>query len=57
MYGVTLLQIYGMSEAGWMCGNRHYSRKMGTVGLPALHQELEIVDRGQAVPARMSRAR
>jgi acyl-CoA synthetase (AMP-forming)/AMP-acid ligase II len=44
MYGVTLLQMYGMSEAGWLCGNRHYSRKMGTVGLPALHQELEIID-------------
>jgi acyl-coenzyme A synthetase/AMP-(fatty) acid ligase len=45
MYGVKLLQMYGMSEAGWMCGNRHYSSRMGTVGLPALHQELEIVDR------------
>ena len=44
MYGVKLLQMYGMSEAGWMCGNRHYKSKMGTVGLPALHQELEIVD-------------
>jgi acyl-CoA synthetase (AMP-forming)/AMP-acid ligase II len=44
MYGVKLLQMYGMSEAGWMCGNRHYSSSMGTVGLPALHQELEIVD-------------
>jgi long-chain acyl-CoA synthetase len=44
MYGVKLLQMYGMSEAGWMCGNRHYSSKMGTVGLPALHQELEVVD-------------
>jgi len=44
MYGVKLLQMYGMSEAGWMCGNRHYSSKMGTVGLPALHQEVEIVD-------------
>jgi acyl-CoA synthetase (AMP-forming)/AMP-acid ligase II len=44
MYGVKLLQMYGMSEAGWMCGNRHYRSKMGTVGLPALHQELEIVD-------------
>ena len=44
MYGVTLLQLYGMSETGWVCGNRHYTRKMGTVGLPALHQELEIVD-------------
>ena len=27
-----------------MCGNRYYTRKMGTVGLPALHQELEILD-------------
>ena len=44
MYGVTLLQMYGMSETGWICGNRHYAKKMGTVGLPALHQELVIVD-------------
>jgi acyl-CoA synthetase (AMP-forming)/AMP-acid ligase II len=44
MYGVTLLQMYGMSETGWVCGNRHYAKKMGTVGLPALHQELIIVD-------------
>jgi acyl-coenzyme A synthetase/AMP-(fatty) acid ligase len=44
MYGVTLLQLYGMSEAGWICGNRHYKRKLGTVGLPAKHQEFEIVD-------------
>jgi acyl-coenzyme A synthetase/AMP-(fatty) acid ligase len=44
MYGVTLLQFYGMSETGWICGNRHYAKKMGTVGLPAPHQELKIVD-------------
>jgi acyl-coenzyme A synthetase/AMP-(fatty) acid ligase len=44
MYGVRLLQFYGMSEAGWVCGNRYYKFKLGTVGLPALHQELEIVD-------------
>ena len=44
MYGAKLLQLYGMSETGWVCGNRYYTRKMGTVGLPALHQELEIVD-------------
>jgi acyl-CoA synthetase (AMP-forming)/AMP-acid ligase II len=43
-YGITLLQLYGMSETGWVCGNRHYAKKMGTVGLPALHQELLIVD-------------
>jgi acyl-CoA synthetase (AMP-forming)/AMP-acid ligase II len=44
MYGVHLLQLYGMSEAGWVCGNRHYKFKLGTVGVPALHQEFEIVD-------------
>jgi acyl-CoA synthetase (AMP-forming)/AMP-acid ligase II len=33
-----------MSEAGWLAGNRHYKSKMGTVGLAALHQELEILD-------------
>jgi long-chain acyl-CoA synthetase/malonyl-CoA/methylmalonyl-CoA synthetase len=44
MYGVKLLQFYGMSETGWVCGNRYYTRKMGTVGLPAPHQELKIVD-------------
>jgi len=43
-YGVTLLQLYGMSEAGWICGNRHYKRRMGTVGLPALHQQFLIAD-------------
>ena len=44
MYGVALLQLYGMSEAGWICGNRHDRRRMGTVGPPARHQEFVIVD-------------
>jgi long-chain acyl-CoA synthetase len=44
IYGVTLLSMYGMSEAGWICCNRHYTRKMGTVGPPALHQEFDIID-------------
>jgi acyl-coenzyme A synthetase/AMP-(fatty) acid ligase len=44
MYGVTLLQLYGMSEAGWICGNRHYRRRMGSVGPPARHQQFLIVD-------------
>ncbi len=44
MYGVTLLQLYGMSETGWICGNRHYSKRMGTVGPPAKHQQFRIVD-------------
>jgi acyl-coenzyme A synthetase/AMP-(fatty) acid ligase len=51
MYGVKLLQMYGMSEAGWICCNRHYKSKMGTVGVPALYQDFEIVDaRGQPCP-------
>ena len=52
MYGVKLLQLYGMSETGWVCGNRYYTRKIGTVGLPALHQELKIADaEGNECPA------
>ena len=27
-----------------MCGNRHYKRKQGTVGMPSKHQEFLIVD-------------
>src|SRR5712691_4591967 len=44
MYGVNLLQMYGMSEAGWVCGNRTYKNRIGTVGVPALHQEFAIVN-------------
>lgn len=51
MYGITLLQLYGMSEAGWICGNRHYRLKKGTVGPPAKHQDFAIVDeKGEKVP-------
>lgn len=51
MYGVKLLQCYGMSEAGWVCGNRTYKNKVGSVGVPALHQEFEIVGAdGKPVP-------
>ena len=51
MYGVTLLQLYGMSEAGWICGNRHYKRRMGTVGPPAKHQEFLVIDpNGESCP-------
>ena len=43
-YGVNLLPLYGFSEGGWVCGNRHYKRKPGTVGFPAKHQQFQIVD-------------
>ena len=43
-YGIKLLQFYGCSEGGWVCGNRHYYNRKGTVGPPAKHQEFLIVD-------------
>jgi acyl-coenzyme A synthetase/AMP-(fatty) acid ligase len=43
-YGIKLLQFYGASEGGWLCGNRHDRRKVGTVGPPAKHQDLAILD-------------
>jgi acyl-coenzyme A synthetase/AMP-(fatty) acid ligase len=49
MYGVNLCQMYGSSEAGWVCGNRHYAKKYGTVGPPSKHQEFLIID-GQGNP-------
>jgi acyl-coenzyme A synthetase/AMP-(fatty) acid ligase len=52
MYGVNLCQMYGSSEAGWVCGNRHYAKKYGTVGPPSKHQEFQIVDeQGNLCPA------
>jgi acyl-coenzyme A synthetase/AMP-(fatty) acid ligase len=51
-YGLRLVQLYGMSEAGWICGNRMRQMRKGTVGQPALHQEFAIVDAaGERCPA------
>ena len=50
-YGINLLQFFGCSEGGWVCGNRHYAKKYGTVGPPAKHQEFLLIDEdGNAVP-------
>ncbi len=43
-YGIKLAQFYGASEGGWLCGNRHDRCKIGTVGPPARHMDLAIVD-------------
>jgi acyl-coenzyme A synthetase/AMP-(fatty) acid ligase len=43
-YEIHVLNLYGSSEAGWMCGNRSQRRKLGTVGYPAVHIGFEIVD-------------
>ncbi len=42
-YGINLLQFFGCSEGGWVCGNRHYAKKYGTVGPPAKHQEFLLI--------------
>jgi long-chain acyl-CoA synthetase len=43
-YGIHVINLYGSSEAGWMCGNRVHRRKFGTVGYPAAHIGFDIVD-------------
>ena len=42
-YGVILLNLYGSSETGWICGNCISARKTGTVGRPVNDVRLEIV--------------
>lgn len=43
-YGITVAQSFGASELGWVCGSNGADRKVGTVGRPAKHQHVEIVD-------------
>lgn len=50
-YGIRLLQFYGASEGGWLCGNRHDRCRIGTAGPPARYMDLVIVDeRGDICP-------
>ncbi|MEM5389978.1 class I adenylate-forming enzyme family protein [Paraburkholderia phymatum] len=44
LYGIRIVNLYGSSEAGWMCGNRLNRRKVGTVGYPAAHITFDIID-------------
>ncbi len=48
-YGVRLLQFYGASEGGWLCGNRHDKFRIGTAGPPARHMDLALLDPTGAV--------
>ena len=43
-YGIRLLQFYGASEGGWLCGNRHDMCRIGTAGPPAKYMDLAIID-------------
>lgn len=44
IYGISINQMAGMSEAGWMIGNPPARRKMGSVGTPFRYKEIEIVN-------------
>ena len=43
MYGIPIIQAYGMSEGGWLAANSPDNRKIGSVGRPCLYQDLRIV--------------
>ena len=42
VYGVPLVQLYGMSEGGVVCANRPETRRIGSVGAPGMYQDLAI---------------
>jgi acyl-coenzyme A synthetase/AMP-(fatty) acid ligase len=42
--GVPLVNLYGSSEAGWICGNRLGNRRIGSVGQPASHAVCNVLD-------------
>ena len=44
VYDMQLIQHYGMSEGGTVAGNHHQARKIGSVGMPGIGQNLTIVD-------------
>jgi acyl-CoA synthetase (AMP-forming)/AMP-acid ligase II len=52
LYGPRLINLYGTSEAGWICGHRYPVGGIGTVGRPSPYMDFRIVDAdGVAVPA------
>ena len=44
-YGIPIVQLYGMSEVGWIAGNGPTDRSLGSVGRPMQYQRLRILDR------------
>lgn len=51
LYGVPLLNLYGSSETGWVCGNGFDSHRIGTVGQPVPSVEVDIVsEQGKSCP-------
>jgi acyl-coenzyme A synthetase/AMP-(fatty) acid ligase len=42
VYGLPLVQLYGMSEGGVVAANRPETRRIGSVGQPGLYQDIAI---------------
>jgi acyl-CoA synthetase (AMP-forming)/AMP-acid ligase II len=50
-YDIKLIQHYGMSEGGTVAGNHHLARRIGSVGMPGIGQDLKIVgENGSPLP-------
>lgn len=50
-YDIKLIQHYGMSEGGTVAGNHHLARRIGSVGMPGIGQNLKIIgEDGAALP-------
>jgi len=44
IYGITINQMAGMTEAGWMLGNPPEKRKPGSVGTPFKHKKIQVLN-------------
>ncbi len=42
--GIPIINLYGSSEGGWICGNRREDRRIGSVGRPVPGMDVRIVD-------------
>jgi long-chain acyl-CoA synthetase len=43
-YGITVVQLAGGTETGFMCGNDPASRKLGSIGRPTLNMRVRLLD-------------
>jgi acyl-coenzyme A synthetase/AMP-(fatty) acid ligase len=43
-YGITIVQLAGGTETGFMCGNDPANRKLGSIGRPTLNMRVRLLD-------------
>jgi long-chain acyl-CoA synthetase len=43
-YGITIVQLAGGTETGFMCGNDPAHRKVGSIGRPTLNMRVRLLD-------------